>query len=67
MISAVSQCKLKVWEQGVGEGVQQIKSKDGIPFQKMGVTWVFNEQVFLDFSLPTGSQLVKSSERCGGG
>ena len=43
-------------EQGVGERVQQIKSKDGIPYRKMGNTWVYNAQVFLDFPLPTGNQ-----------
>lgn len=43
-------------EQGVGERVQTIKSKDGIPFSQMGNTYVYNAQVYLDFPLPSGSQ-----------
>lgn len=43
-------------EQGVGEGVQQIKAEDGIPFRKLGDTYIYNAQVYLDFPLPTGKQ-----------
>ncbi len=43
-------------EQGVGDRVQQIKAKDGIPFRKLGDTYVYNAQVFLDFPLPSGAQ-----------
>ena len=43
-------------EQGVGERVQQIKAKEGIPYRKMGNTWVYNASVFLDFPLPTGNK-----------
>ncbi|MFP2995355.1 DUF1838 family protein [Spongiivirga sp. MCCC 1A20706] len=43
-------------EQGVGERVQKIKSKDGIPFRKLGDTYIYNAQVYLDFPLPTGKQ-----------
>jgi len=38
--------------QGVGEKMQEIKAKDGIPFRKLGDTYVFNAQVFLDIPLP---------------
>lgn len=43
-------------EQGVGERIQKIKAKEGIPFSKMGDTYVYNASVFLDFPLPTGQQ-----------
>ncbi|RKR15210.1 uncharacterized protein DUF1838 [Maribacter vaceletii] len=43
-------------EQGVGERVQQIKAKEGIPYRKMGNTFVYNASVFLDFPLPSGTQ-----------
>ncbi len=43
-------------EQGVGDRVQFIKAKDGIPYRKMGDGYIFNAQVFLDFPLPTGAQ-----------
>ncbi|WP_394972688.1 DUF1838 family protein [uncultured Croceitalea sp.] len=43
-------------EQGVGERVQVIKSEDGIPYRKMGASYIYNAQVYLDFSLPTGKQ-----------
>ena len=43
-------------EQGVGERVQVIKSEDGIPYRKMGASYIYNAQVYLDFPLPTGKQ-----------
>ena len=43
-------------EQGVGDRVQTIKSEDGIPYKKLGNTYIFNASVFLDFPLPTGNQ-----------
>ena len=43
-------------EQGVGERVQTIKAKNGIPYKVMGDTYIYNAQVFLDFPLPTGAQ-----------
>jgi hypothetical protein len=43
-------------EQGVGERIQKIKSEDGIPYRKMGESYIYNAQVYLDFPLPTGKQ-----------
>ncbi|MEN0050618.1 MAG: DUF1838 family protein [Bacteroidota bacterium] len=43
-------------EQGVGERVKVIEAKDGIPYRKMGDTYVYTASVFLDFPLPTGTQ-----------
>jgi len=43
-------------EQGVGKRIQKIKSEDGIPYRKLGSTYIFNASVFLDFPLPTGTQ-----------
>ncbi|TMM58642.1 DUF1838 domain-containing protein [Maribacter algarum] len=43
-------------EQGVGERVQVIKSEDGIPYRKMGSSYIYNAQVYLDFPLPGGRQ-----------
>lgn len=43
-------------EQGVGDRVQIIESKDGIPYRQMGSGYIFNAAVFLDFPLPTGKQ-----------
>jgi len=43
-------------EQGVGDRIQFIKSEDGIPFRKLGDTYIYNASVFLDFPLPTGDQ-----------
>lgn len=43
-------------EQGVGDRVQNIKAKEGIPYRKMGNTYVYNASVFLDFPLPSGTQ-----------
>ncbi|WP_350284602.1 DUF1838 family protein [uncultured Croceitalea sp.] len=43
-------------EQGVGERIQVIKSKDGIPYRKMGNGYIYNAQVYLDFPLPSGKQ-----------
>ncbi len=43
-------------EQGVGERIQKIPAKDGIPYRKMGNGYIFNAMVFLDFPLPTGDQ-----------
>ena len=43
-------------EQGVGDRIQKIPSKDGIPFRKLGNTYVYNAQVYLDFPLPGGRQ-----------
>jgi len=43
-------------EQGVGDRIQKIPSKDGIPFRKMGNGYIFNAMVFLDFPLPSGTQ-----------
>lgn len=43
-------------EQGVGERIQKIKSEDGIPYRKLGSTYIFNASVFLDFPLPSGGQ-----------
>lgn len=43
-------------EQGVGERVQKIEAKNGIPFKVLGDTYVYNASVFLDFPLPNGGQ-----------
>lgn len=43
-------------EQGVGDRIQKIPSKNGIPFRKMGDGYIFNAMVFLDFPLPGGTQ-----------
>ncbi|WP_298503837.1 DUF1838 family protein [uncultured Maribacter sp.] len=43
-------------EQGVGDRVQLIEAKEGIPYRKMGNTFIFNAAVFLDFPLPSGNQ-----------
>ncbi len=43
-------------EQGVGDRVQIIESKEGIPYRKMGNTYVYNASVFLDFPLPSGKE-----------
>ena len=43
-------------EQGVGDRVQKIPSKDGIPVRKIGDTYVYTASVFLDFPLPSGKQ-----------
>lgn len=43
-------------EQGVGERVQIIEAKNGIPYRKMGDSYIFNAMVFLDFPLPSGAQ-----------
>ena len=43
-------------EQGVGDRIQKIPSVDGIPIRKLGDSYIFNAQVFLDFPLPTGAQ-----------
>lgn len=43
-------------EQGVGDRVRQIKAKDGIPYQKLADSYLYNAQVYLDFPLPSGSQ-----------
>jgi len=43
-------------EQGVGDRVQLIKAKEGIPYRKIGNTFVYNASVFLDFPLPSGAQ-----------
>ena len=43
-------------EQGVGDRIQKIPSKDGIPFRKLGDTYIYNAQVYLDFPLPGGNQ-----------
>lgn len=43
-------------EQGTGERVQTIKAQEGIPFRKMGDTYVYTAAVFLDFPLPTGNR-----------
>ncbi len=41
-------------EQGVGDRVQIIEAKNGIPYRKLGDTYVYNASVFLDFPLPSG-------------
>lgn len=41
-------------EQGVGDRVQVIKAKNGIPVRKLGDTYIYNASVFLDFQLPNG-------------
>ncbi|MEM6801742.1 MAG: hypothetical protein AAF696_10100 [Bacteroidota bacterium] len=43
-------------EQGVGDKIRTIKATDGIPYKKMGNTYVYSASVFLDFPLPTGGQ-----------
>ncbi len=43
-------------EQGVGDRIQKIEAKDGIPFRKMGSSYMYNASVFLDFPLPSGAQ-----------
>lgn len=43
-------------EQGVGDRVQTIKAEDGIPYRKLGSTYIYNAAVFLDFPLPSGGQ-----------
>ena len=41
-------------EQGVGDNIQFIKSEDGIPYRKIGDSYIYNAAVFLDFPLPSG-------------
>ncbi|MFC7292609.1 hypothetical protein [Hirschia litorea] len=43
-------------EQGVGDKVRIIKADEGIPFEKVGDTYVYNAAVFLDIDLPTGGK-----------
>ncbi len=43
-------------EQGVGDRVQKIDAGEGIPYEKLGDTYIYNAAVFLDFPLPNGSQ-----------
>ncbi|MEM8891601.1 MAG: DUF1838 family protein [Bacteroidota bacterium] len=43
-------------EQGVGERIQQIKAQDGIPYRRMGDSYIYTAAVFLDIPLPTGAQ-----------
>lgn len=43
-------------EQGVGDAVRIIEAKDGIPYRKMGDSYIYNAAVFLDFPLPSGNQ-----------
>lgn len=43
-------------EQGVGERVKKIKAVEGIPYRRMGKSYIFNAAVFLDFPLPSGDQ-----------
>ncbi len=43
-------------EQGVGDAVRVIEAKDGIPYRKMGDSYIYNAAVFLDFPLPSGNQ-----------
>ncbi|MEP3225708.1 MAG: hypothetical protein ABJO01_07025 [Parasphingorhabdus sp.] len=43
-------------EQGVGERKQFIKAKNGIPFRKLGNSYLYNASVWLDFPLPSGQQ-----------
>ena len=43
-------------EQGVGKNIRTIKATNGIPFRKMGNTYVYNASVWLDFPLPSGNQ-----------
>ena len=43
-------------EQGVGDRIQKIPFKEGIPFRKLGDTYIYNAQVYLDFPLPSGKQ-----------
>lgn len=43
-------------EQGVGKRIQKIEAKDGIPFRRMGDSYMYNASVFLDFPLPAGGQ-----------
>jgi len=44
-------------EQGVGERIQKIKAKNGIPATKLGSSYYYNASVFLDIPLPTGARL----------
>ena len=43
-------------EQGVGDNIQQIKARNGIPSRKLGDSYIFNAAVWLDFELPSGMQ-----------
>jgi len=43
-------------EQGVGDRIQTIKAETGIPYRKMGKSYIYNASVFLDFPLPGGRQ-----------
>ena len=43
-------------EQGVGDRIQVIEAKDGIPYRKLGDTYIYTASVFLDFPLPSGGQ-----------
>jgi len=43
-------------EQGVGDRIRKIPAKDGIPFRKLGDSYIYNAQVYLDFPLPSGDQ-----------
>ncbi len=43
-------------EQGVGERKQVIEAKDGIPYRKVGNSFIYNASVFLDLELPGGNR-----------
>ena len=43
-------------EQGVGERKQVIEAKDGIPYRKVGDSFIYNAAVFLDLELPGGNR-----------
>lgn len=43
-------------EQGVGERKQVIEAKDGIPYRKLGDSYIYNAAVFLDLELPGGNR-----------
>ena len=43
-------------EQGVGDRIQNIIAKNGIPSRRIGDSYVFNASVWLDFPLPSGAQ-----------
>ncbi|MEM6626654.1 MAG: hypothetical protein AAGB25_00170 [Pseudomonadota bacterium] len=44
-------------EQGVGDNVRTIKADEGIPYRKIGDTFVYNAAVFLDIPLPNDRKL----------
>ena len=43
-------------EQGVGDNIQFIEAKNGIPYRQFGDSYIYNASVWLDFPLPSGAQ-----------